>query len=209
MSRSLRPALRAFLADEQGASSFEFALILPVLFVFIFGTIDVGGYAIRLNMLEKATQVGARVAVVTDVIPTGLASQQYIGQVVGGTTLNQGDLIPAAALGKITCISGSCTCTTTPCPTPGYSSTAFNYVLTRMQAVDPNIQASNLKIEYRGSGLGYTGDPSGIQIAPLVTVRLINMTYTTIVGKIFKGGINLPDFAYTLTMEDGSGTRSN
>ena len=51
------------------------------------------------NKAEKATQVGAREAVVTDVIPGGLATASYVGQTVGGAVLTQGDRIPAAALG--------------------------------------------------------------------------------------------------------------
>ena len=34
------------------------------------------------------------------------------------------------------------------------------------------IEASNLIVEYRGSGLGYAGNPNGMDISPLVTVRL-------------------------------------
>jgi len=202
--------LWSFKRDEKGASAAEFALVLPLFLLFLFGIIDVGLYGWKFNKDEKATQIGARMAVVTDVVASGLATENYVGKSVGGVTLTQGDVIPASALGLITCNSTTCTCTTAPCPsTVGYNGTSFNRIVSRMQDFDPQIQASNVLIEYRGSGLGYAGDPNGMEISPLTTVRLRNMSYNPLTLLLFGGSINLPSCAYTLTMEDGSGTFSN
>ena len=54
--------------DCDGAAGAEFALVLPLLILFLFGMIDVGRYMWTINQLEKATQVGARWAVVTDMV---------------------------------------------------------------------------------------------------------------------------------------------
>jgi hypothetical protein len=62
-------------------------------------------------------------------------------------------------------------------------------------------------VEYRGSGLGYAGNPNTMDISPLVTVRFAGLTYSPFV--LFGGEVDLPDFSYTLTMEDGAGTGSN
>ena len=59
----------ALIRDERGASAAEFALVLPLLLLLLFGIIDAGRLAWEFNRAEKATQVGARVAVVTDPIP--------------------------------------------------------------------------------------------------------------------------------------------
>jgi len=202
-----------FLREERAAGAAEFALVLPLVLLFLFGIIDVGVYSWKINKDEKATQMGARMAVVTNVIATGLA-QDYVGQTIGGVTLSQGDVIPAAALGTVSCNSTACTCTTGPCPsTLGYDTTgAFGKIVARMQQVDPASQASNVVIEYRGSGLGYAGDPSsanGLEISPLTTVRLQGMNYSPLTLFLFKASVPLPSFSYALTMEDGYGTVSN
>ena len=127
---------------------------------------------------------------------------------MGGVTLTQGDRIPVGALGLITCSQSGCACTTAPCPTGlTRNATPFDTLLARMQDILPQIEASNLIVEYRGSGLGYAGDPNNMDISPLVTVRITNLSFSPII--LFGGSINLPDFSYTLTMEDGDGTDSN
>src|SRR5436305_15092307 len=107
--------LRRLLGDRCGASAVEFALVFPLLLLFLFGIIDSARFMWEYNQAEKATPVGVRMAVVTDVIPGGLASAQYVGQTVGGVALTQGDRIPAAALGTLSCSRTACTCTGT-CP---------------------------------------------------------------------------------------------
>jgi len=192
-----------------GSSSVEFALMLPLLMILLFGIIDAGRLAWEYNRTEKATQVGARFAVVTSSFPPGLVSQSYLGT-FGGATLTQGDRIPAAALGDIKCTSTSCTCATTPCvSTPGSLDTAvFNKLLVRMQNMNPRITASNVEIHYTGSGLGYAGDPNGMQIAPLVTVTVSGMTWHPITGLMFLN-FTLPTISTSLTAEDASGDQSN
>ena len=92
------------LRDEKGSGAAEFALVLPLLLILFFGIIDGGRLLWTYNRAVKATQVGARVAAVTKVIPAELGNT-YVGTTPPGATgaLTQGDSIPAAALGKITC----------------------------------------------------------------------------------------------------------
>ena len=198
-------AIQRFKRNESGASGAEFALVLPLVLLFLFGIIDVGMYAWQFNKDEKATQMGARMAVVTDPVAKGLTTQSYLG---GGLT--QGDPIPASALGLVTCTSSSCSCTTAPClDDMTLDANAFATIVSRMQDFDSKIQAANVVVEYRGSGLGYAGDPQGMQIAPLTTIRLQSMSYKPISLFLFDASVPLPSFSYTLTMEDGSGTFSN
>lgn len=201
--------LRAFIRNTRAATAAEFALVLPLMLLFLFGIIDVGRYGWAFNRSEKATQAGARMAVVTNVVATGLTAKNYVGAVVGGTTLQQGDVIPAAALGTISCNATSQKCCEGSDCSWGYSDTAFQSVVSRMQDIDPAISANNVIIEYSGSGLGYAGDPSGMEIAPLTTVRLTGMQFSPTTLYLFDATVPLPSFSYTLTMEDGSGTVSN
>ena len=200
----------ALIRNDRGASAAEFALVLPLLLIFLFGIIDGGRLMWTWNQAEKATQVGARIAIVTNVLAPGLATADYVGASPGGTVLTQGDVIPAAALGAITCTSSGCTCTTTPCPTPGtFDTTTFNTIIVpRMKFMKPDITAANVRVIYRGSGLGYAGDPNGIQLQPLVTVELTGLQFrplTTLAWATF----NLPSFSTTLSGEDLSGTTFN
>ena len=82
--------LRFLIGDQRGASAAEFALVVPVLLIVLFGTIDVGRYAWNLSQAEKATQTGARWAVATDMIASGLYSYSFAtsASVPQGTTVN-------------------------------------------------------------------------------------------------------------------------
>ena len=205
--------MRRLLHDQSGASAAEFSLVLPLLILLLFGMIDTGRYMWEYNRAEKATQMGARMAVVTDVISTGLGTYDFVQP----SGLTQGDNIPANAIAPITCTddgtTSTCSCTASGasiCP-PGYatgSHTAFLNILDRMKAMYPNLTAANVQIIYSGSGLGYAGDPNGMDIAPLVTVRLINVKFKALTS-LMLANINMPDFASTLTAEDSSGNVSN
>jgi hypothetical protein len=204
---------RRLLTDRSGASAAEFALVLPLLILFLFGIIDGGRYLWEVNKAEKATQAGARVAIVTDVLAGGLASQTYVGQTVGSVTLTQGDTIPATALGQLSCKSTGCCVTgaacTSPYPSVGtFDSANFNRIVTRMRYMKPDIAATNVMVTYRGSGLGFAGDPNGMEIAPLVTVELSGVRFNPLIlfGMV---SFDLPPFRTTLTAEDSSGSQSN
>lgn len=201
--------LRAFLRDERGGSAAEFALLVPVVLLILFTIIDVGGYGWTINMGEKSTHMGARLAVVTDSVDSAMTGYDFVGKTVSGVTYTQGDVIQASALGVETCNSTSCTCSPA-CPwTPSYNATAFNRIVARIQMIYPKVTAANVVVEYRGSGLGYAGDPNGMDIAPLTTVKLQNMTYTPVVLAVFRLAVPLPSFPYSLTAEDASGSVSN
>lgn len=205
---SARAFTTRWMRDERGGSAAEFALIVPLMLLILFTIIDVGIYGFALNRAEKSTQMGARMAVVTNSVDSAMEGYDYVGQTVGGVTYTQGDRIQASALGVETCTSASCTCSPA-CPwTPARDAAAFNRILARVQQIYPAATASNLVVEYRGSGLGYAGDPGGMDIAPLVTVKLQNMTYSPIALSVFRTAVPLPSFTYSLTAEDASGSAS-
>ena len=203
--------------DNRASSSAEFALVLPLLIIFLLGTIDVGRLMWTWNRAEKATQMGVRFAVATDMVPNGLAEHSF----VNGTTITQGDPIPESSFGGASClISGSavsCSCKTgATCPSPLVSDSAdalaaFNNIVGRMADFLPEITTANVQIDYDYSGLGYAGDPNGSEVSPLVrvSIRPNTLTFTPILFSLFNGSITLPSFSAALTMEDGQGTASN
>lgn len=204
---------RALLADRRGGSAAEFALVLPILILLLFGVIDAGRLGYEYNEAAKATQIGARYAVVTDTFAPGLVSANYVGLDPDGggasPPLTQGDRVPASAFGAVECNSQSCTCKTSPCPALGtFNSTNFQAMTARMRAMRATIEDADVTVTYSGSGLGYAGDPNGMDIAPLVTVSLSNVEFRPLF--LFNMvAFNLPDFRTTLSSEDSSGTESN
>lgn len=199
--------LRSYLRDE-GGSAAEFALVLPALLLFVLGTIDVGLYAWNINRLEKATQIGARWAVATNMVPSGLASYSF----ATSDSIEQGTVVPINNFPGLTCTSTACTCKTSngSCSFPlTHNATAFNDIIGRMQDAEPRIAASNVTIDYDWSGLGFSGDPNGPDVSPIVTVEVTNMTFRPISGFIFGATVSLPQSRYSLTAEDSDGTVSN
>lgn len=193
------------LRDTRAASAAEFAIVLPLLLIVLFGTVDVGRYAWSLAMSEKATQTGARFAVTTDMVASGLYSYSFA--TAGGVP--QGTTVDATKFPGVTCDNAGCTCLGT-CTFPTTAdNAAFNRLVARMAAINPDITASKVVVTYAWSGLGFAGDPNGPDVAPLTTVSLRNMQFTPFTAFVWGGAVNLPQFAYTLSMEDGSGTASN
>lgn len=195
--------------DRSGSSAAEFALVLPLLMLFLFGIFDAGRLMWEINKAEKATQVGARVAIVTDALDSALVNEDYVGAVVGGVTLTQGDVIPADALGAYRCTSSGCSCASGTCPTAAtFDGVSFNRIVERMSYMKPDIGPEDVSVTYRGSGLGFAGDPNGMEVAALVTVELSGVQFRPLV---LLGAVpfTLPAFRTTLTSEDSSGSQSN
>lgn len=190
---------------RSGATAAEFALVLPLLLIFLLGIIDVGRLMWTWNRAEKATQYGARFAVVTDFVPSGLASLNLTNSPYN---CGQGANIPTAGAGS--CVfNANVTCQSGGCSAYGYNGTAFTNIVTRMQMMMPEIAAANVRVDYQHVGLGFAGDPNGPDISPLVRVRLANLDFTPLSFALFGASVTLPDFSAALTMEDGVGTVSN
>ena len=206
--------LNRLVRDGRGAGAVEFALVAPLLLILMFGIIDAGRFLWEINRAEKATQMGARYAIVTDVLPTGIVNADFVGSnnctdIAGNPiTCTPGDHVSNLnALGTLTCTSASCTCIGS-CPSATIPSSAFTNLVTRMQAMKPNITAANVRVLFRGSGIGFAGDPNGMQVVPLVTVELTGLQFRPIL--LFNGiAINMPSFATTLSAESSLGTQSN
>ena len=197
-----------FLHNTRAATAAEFALVLPLMLLFLFGIIDAGMYGWRINEAEKAAQMGARYAVVTAMVASDLAAATYIGNTNCPATLTAGDTICKAALGTLSCGStGACTATGNN-PGTTRNAAAFDKIAARVRAIAPWVPVTGIKVEYTGSGLGYAGD-TDIAIAPVVTVKLENMTMQPISGFLFAATIPLPTISRSLTLEDGKGTQSN
>ena len=212
-------AFVAFIRDRRAAGAAEFALVLPLFLIFLLGTIDAGRYAWEFNRAAKATQVGARWAIVTDLIPGGedADSLKNYSFAVNGD-VPQGEVVDSTFFPGVTCTSSSgvvsCTCATGgtcnfTLTTDIAAQDAWNALVARMQQIYPAVQSDNVQIDYEWSGLGYSGDPFGPDVAPLTTVSLKNMQFQPLTLLLFGGTIGIPESSYSLTLEDGDGDFSN
>lgn len=211
----MRSMLSSLASDRRASSAAEFAIVLPLLIIFLLGIIDVGRLMWTWNHAEKATQMGARYAVVTDMVPNGLASYSFA--ISGG--IPQGMPIPTTSFGGLSCKSdngttASCACKTASCgPTQlisnqNLANTAFANVVAQMKRFMPEVTATNVKLDYDYSGVGYSGDPNGPDVSPLVTVSIRQdaghqLTFRPALFSLFNGTISLPSFSAPLTMESG------
>ena len=191
--------LARWFGDVRGLTSVEFALVVVLFFMTVLGITDFARAMWEWNAAAKATQAGVRFAAVTDLI--ALDMKEFRGLFYG---LRTGSEIPVGATGTstIACDVNGCA------GDPGRMDlAAFGALVARMRRVDDRISAANVVVEYRHIGHGFVGNPLGPDLTPAVTVRLRAMTFQFVtpgLAGIFS--IALPDFAATLTSEDGAAT---
>jgi Flp pilus assembly protein TadG len=188
---------RGLRSCQRGAATVEFVVVAPVFLILFFLVIEVAGAFFWWKTAEKATQLGARLAIVRDVAVTGLPARnpKRDGAVFG--------LACAAASNPCNFDNQStwiCTAGGTGC-----NSAAFQNIMTEMQRIlGQAITDDNLTITYRYAGLGYAGGP----FIPTVTVTLSQVPFGLFLGFLssLSGAgdalLTLPDISATLTGED-------
>jgi hypothetical protein len=188
--------------SERAASAAEFAIVLPLLLLLLFGIIDVGRYLWTLNSIEKATQMGVRYAVVSDPVASVINTDFVTSYSIPG-----GDPVPLATFTKATCGStGNCTIEGTA-NVNGRNAAAFTAIVTWMQHFYSGISADRVSVTYQNVGLGYSGDPTGPDVAPLTTVEVSGVRFQPMILLGF--GFTLPTIKASLTMEDGECSTTN
>ncbi len=188
--------LASLLRNRRASSAAEFALVLPLLILFLFGILDVGRYMWALNRAEKATQMGVRYAVVSDPV-ANVVNVDFVDDY----SIPGGDVVPTSTFGSATCTNSSCTVTGAASGVNGRDAASFDAIVAWMQKFYPELAPGNVRVTYQNIGLGYSGDPTGPDVAPLTTVELVNMNFPALV--LFGGSVGLPDIKASLTLEDG------
>ncbi|MFD0979745.1 TadE/TadG family type IV pilus assembly protein [Tropicimonas aquimaris] len=165
--RSARQRLRAFRREEDGTTLVEFALVLALFLLILFGLIDFGRLAFHYVTTEKAMHVAARVAAVRPPACAGVPEFHRISDSVTlpapdyGTRCNAGGAI-CQTTGTISC-SGAIANPTVAEIWPIIRGTLPNDagpdVLRFSYAYDPN--------------LGFLGGP----YVPVVTVEIQNLDF--------------------------------
>jgi Flp pilus assembly protein TadG len=205
-------AVRRLWRDQSGGAFVEVAVLIPILFVFLLGSVDFLYAFYQWTAATKAMEVGARLAAVSDPVASGLNTIPT--QVLSSSVL-LGDAMPDF---QVTCASLACTCTRGTCTGMGsYSATAMNtivfgrgsascvdatsYYTAGMCDIFPRITAANVRIVYDQTGLGYAGRSSGP--VPTIAVSLQNMQFQFFFLNGLRGFANLamPPFTATVTGE--------
>ena len=202
--------------DETGAVLVEISILMPIVIVILFGSIDILYAFFQWNAAAKAVQVGARIAAVSDPVAAGLNS-------LSNQVVLSGLVAPKGPMPwfSITCDGriAACSCSGT-CPgiaANSYSSAAMNriifgrgstsctdaisYYATGMCGIFPSISAANVIIVYTQTGLGYAGRPGGP--VPTITVSLQNLQFQFFFLSYFLGKtVPIPAMTTTITAED-------
>ncbi len=185
----------ALRSDESGPALVEHAIVFPLFFVLVLGILEFGNVYSQVIRAEKATEVGVRFAVTSNIVATGVPDCGVATTEPPGTPCR---LVAGSAAWSRTCTAGDGSC----------SAAAFSAIVTRMQAIYGRIAPANVVVEYTGTGLGFVGRGSPV---PMVTVRLQDMSINFVVlGSLVRGlfggmmgdSILLPAFASTLGGED-------
>ncbi len=88
--------LTRFARDEDGATLVEFAMVLAIFLLLVFGLIDFGRLGFTTVMAEKATEVAVRMAVVRPVLCDGVARVNQRG-LIGTLSLDLPNGTPCTA----------------------------------------------------------------------------------------------------------------
>jgi Flp pilus assembly protein TadG len=186
--------MRKFVTNRKGTSSVEFSLIVLLLFLFVFGIADAARIMWQWNAAAKATHWGTRFAVVNDPAAPGLANFDCLAA-AGGNGVSCP--ITAVTPNPVVCTQSGCT------GSYGFDSAAFTAVVNEMRKIFDRVTAANVRIEYRHVGLGFSGNPYGSDVTPLVTVSLTGMGFNFLTpGLTGLTALNLPDFRTAMTGED-------
>ncbi len=191
-------AARRLFRDRRGISSVEFALVCGLFFLLVFGVIDFSRAMWEWNAAAKATHWGVRTAIVNDMVSIKLAT--FSGVLAG---VDAGYPVPIDKVDP-----AIYTCYNTGCNGNGDTSTsfdvdAFDLIVAQVQKIYDRVGPENVVVVYRHIGLGFSGDPFGSDLHPLVTVSLRNMEFEFVTpGLSGLLTLTMPDFAASMTGED-------
>ncbi len=217
-----RSRCRKLASDKSGAAAVEFAFVAFSLVLFTFAIFDVGFALYWFNRAEKATQLGVRIAAVSNPVTDYLnefsgtagsnppvASPAVAGE--GCENPNTGDLESFCDHPDITCtVSGTTgSCTVTGGGNGGvFSDAAFTKIFNEMRVLYPQLSSENVQIEYRPSLAGFAGRPGSaagtFNLVPQVTVRIVGLQYNYVALGALLGlqPFTLPDISASMTGED-------
>jgi hypothetical protein len=176
MHKRLVPAIRRFLADEDGAFLVEFAISFPVLILLSFGLMEFSLVVFDYQRAAEATRIGVRHTILNDAV-------------ANTTTLLSGSVITCTKpTNKVECVGGS------PDDT---ADKQFRNMWKKMRGIYPSLKQENIIVSYQGTDVGEEDEFGGV--FPMVTLQLVGVRHEMIVGHLI--GIEYIEFpAFTTTV---------
>ena len=209
------PNLAGRLWDQTGSVLVEFAILLPLVTIIVFGSVDLLYAFYQWNAAAKAVAIGARIAAVSDPVAAGLNTLSN-RVVVSGVAVPRGPMPSFIVTCNGDTTSCDCDGTCTGMAGNSYDMTAMNRIVfgrgslscgdatssytTGMCDVLPSIRPANVVIVYRQTGLGFAGRPGGP--VPTITLSLQNMTFEFFFLQALGIHIAIPSVTTTITAED-------
>ena len=206
-------SLRTLARDRNGGVLVEATIMVPLMLVFVLGSIDFLFAFFQWNMANKAVQLGARHAAVSDPVSSDLSSMTGL---INGVLPGQ----PMPAFTR-TCSTSDPTGATGTCTGGRYSAAAMQRIVfgeggatacgnadAGMCKFYSSITAANVVIDYTQTGLGYAGRPGGP--VPTITVSLQNVPFQFffLSGLMGFANMTMPAMTTTITGEGLSSSAS-
>lgn len=210
---------RFLLRDVCGSVLVEVSIMLPLIIFFMLGSVDLLFLFYEWNAATKATQIGARIAVVSNPVMTNL--NDISASLLAGNVLPPGTAVPPF---RVVCDGATSICVCDGiCQTGGiigFDSKALDTIIygrgsmacgdatfsytAGMCDIFSRIAPENVRIEYiqpvSPSGLGYVGRPGGP--VPIIKISLQNISFRFFfLGRIFEN-INIPPVPTTMSGGD-------
>jgi hypothetical protein len=198
--------------ETDGSVLVETTVMMSLLMILLFGSIDFLFAFYQLNSAAKAVQVGARIAAVSAPVATGLNRL---------SALATRAIVPGRAMPSfsVTCdgAAAACNCTGFCTGVGEYDAAAMNTIVfgrgstacndatssyfAGMCDIFDQITPANVIIVYTQNALGYSGRPGGP--VPTITVSLQNLSFHFFFLGALKGfhDIQMPAMTTTITGE--------
>lgn len=169
----------SFRKDESGASMVEFTLVFPIILLVALGTVDATLMLWDWARANKAAYRGARIAVISKPVATGITTFAY-----DRNPMHIGDLCFNTANGQrladVDCpvVTTRCTFSARTCSGGQIRDVdATTRILGEMQRIFPRLGADNVEIEYQTNGLGFYGRPDGLPMDVTVRIRCMSAQF--------------------------------
>jgi len=197
--------------DENGSVLVEAAIMAPIIFMLVLGSMDLLFAFYEWNAAAKAVQVGARIAAASDPVALGLNG---LGSAAVSPSSPPGSPMPPFA---VTCDGSTqtCICSGQCAGVVGYDANAMSTIVYGRGSSACNdsayyynagmcdflsrITPANVVIVYQWTGLGYAGRAGPV---PTITISLQNLQFQFVLLRGLFGDIAIPGLTTSITAED-------